>query len=296
VSVYYGPLVVTATSYQYLNKDFGNSLDQGYFKISKVFNPLTSGFTGKFDVVYNCGAGNVTVSLGAGETSAAIGPFDVGTSCTVSEPTLPTAPGGWTFGSPSITGSPVAIVKGTAETTETLVTVTNTIWPPNVPSLGNLVITKVVNPATAFPGGTFTFDTTCAGQRTITLAAGQATGSVTVSNLTAGTSCTVTELSPLPDAGTGWSWAGSPQYAPGQTVTIPLNSTATVTVTNFRGEVQAATATPRVTLPPTDTLGNSGPSSSGLSLWAILMVLSGFMVVVGLFTPTPDRIRRRKER
>ena len=86
--------------------------DQGYLKVTKAFNPLTSGFTGTFSVVYTCGtAAPVTVPLAAG-ASTTVGPFPTGTVCTVTEPVLPTAPTGWTFGTPSVTGSPATIVKG----------------------------------------------------------------------------------------------------------------------------------------------------------------------------------------
>ena len=60
-----------------------NSLshDQGYLKIKKVFDPLTSGFTGNFTINYDCGGTNTgNVSLAAGATSTAIGPFDTGTA------------------------------------------------------------------------------------------------------------------------------------------------------------------------------------------------------------------------
>ena len=73
------------------------SRDQGYLKITKTFDPKASGFTGTFAVVYNCGAGDQTVNLVAGGATT-VGPFDTGTSCTVTEPVLPTAPLGWTFG------------------------------------------------------------------------------------------------------------------------------------------------------------------------------------------------------
>ncbi len=53
----------------------------------------------------------MTVNLAAG-ASTTVGPFDTGTSCTVSEPVLPTAPTGWTFGAPVIATSPATIVKG----------------------------------------------------------------------------------------------------------------------------------------------------------------------------------------
>jgi hypothetical protein len=117
------------------------SRDQGYFKIKKVFNPLTSGFNGTFDIVYNCGAGDVTIQLSADQTSSAIGPFDTGTSCSVSEPTLPTAPTGWTFGNAQVSGSPVTITKGDQAAAQ-LVTVTNTISRDQ----GKLtIVKKVVN-------------------------------------------------------------------------------------------------------------------------------------------------------
>jgi hypothetical protein len=60
----------------------------GYLNITKLFDPLTSGFTGTFPIVYNC---DKTVSL-AVNTSIIVGPFYVDTSCMVSEPTLPTPP------------------------------------------------------------------------------------------------------------------------------------------------------------------------------------------------------------
>ena len=69
------------------------SRDMGYLKISKVFDPLTSGFTGDFLIVYNCGAGDVTVNLAAGGFDDSW-PVRTGTSCTVSEPVLPTPPTG----------------------------------------------------------------------------------------------------------------------------------------------------------------------------------------------------------
>ncbi len=99
--------------------------DQGYLKLSKAFDPKTSGFTGTFAIVYNCGAGNQTVNLAAGE-SVTVGPFATGTSCAVSEPLLPAAPAGWTFGAPAISASPVSIVKGD-QAAAVSVTVTNSI-------------------------------------------------------------------------------------------------------------------------------------------------------------------------
>ncbi len=132
------------------------SRDQGYLKISKVFDPLTSGFTGTFAIKYNCGgAGDVTVNLAAG-ASTTVGPFDTGTSCTVSEPVLPTAPTGWTFGTPVIATSPATIVKGDAAAA-VVVTVTNTITRDQ----GYLKISKVFNPLTSGFTGTFAIKYNC---------------------------------------------------------------------------------------------------------------------------------------
>ena len=54
-------------------------------------------------------------------------------------------------------------------------------------------------------------------------------------------------------------------------------------------------ATPRITLPPTDSLDGSAPGSADRNLGLMLIVFSGLMVLIGLMTPTTDRIRRRRE-
>ena len=200
------------------------SRDQGFLKIEKVFNPLTSGFTGTFAVVYNCGAGNQTVNLAAG-ASTTVGPFPTETSCTVTEPVLPNAPTGWSFGTPSIVGSPAVIVKSTQQAPGSTATVTNTISRDQ----GFLKIEKVFNPLTSGFTGTFAVVYNCgAGNQTVNLAAGAST---TVGPFPTETSCTVTEPV-LPNAPTGWSFGtpsivGSPavivkstQQAPGSTATV----------------------------------------------------------------------------
>ncbi len=174
--------------------------DQGYLKISKVFDPKTSGFNGTFAIVYNCGAGDVTVSLAAG-ASTTVGPFDTGTSCAVSEPTLPTAPTGWTFGIPSISGSPATIVKGD-QAAAVLVSVTNSITRDQ----GFLKISKIFDPLTSGFSGTFAIVYNCGGgDVTVNLAAG---GSTTVGPFDTGTSCTVSEPT-LPTAPTGWTFGSA---------------------------------------------------------------------------------------
>jgi fimbrial isopeptide formation D2 family protein/uncharacterized repeat protein (TIGR01451 family) len=62
--------------------------------------------------------------------------------------------------------------------------------------------------------------------------------------------------------------------------------------------VLAATATPVVTLPPTDTIdsGDQAPSNPGFGLMLALLVLAGFGLVLGYLTPTPGRTRREEVR
>ena len=100
--------------------------EMGELKISKVFNPLISGFSGKFTINYDCGADHKdTVALGAGEDTT-ISAIPIGTECTVTEPTLPTPPAGWTFGPPTFNPSNGTV---TISGTPAEVTVTNTISP-----------------------------------------------------------------------------------------------------------------------------------------------------------------------
>ncbi len=202
------------------------SHDQGYFKINKIFNPLSSGFTGTFAIKYNCGAGDVTVNLAAGG-STIVGPFNTGTSCTVSEPTLPTAPSGWTFGPPTFsTPNPQTITKGD-QAGAVAVTVTNTISHDQ----GYFKISKVFNPLSSGFTGTFAIKYNCgAGVVTVNLAAG---GSTTVGPFNTGTSCTVSEPT-FPTAPSGWTF-GPPTFSTPNPQTITKGNEAAavaVTVTN----------------------------------------------------------------
>jgi uncharacterized repeat protein (TIGR01451 family) len=62
--------------------------------------------------------------------------------------------------------------------------------------------------------------------------------------------------------------------------------------------VLAETATPVVTLPPTDSLdsGEQAPSNPGFGLMLALFVLAGVGLVAGYLTPTPGRTRRQEVR
>ncbi len=197
------------------------SRDQGYLKITKSFDPLTSGFAGTFAIVYDCGAGPLTVNLAAG-ASTSVGPLNTGTQCTVTEPTLPAAPAGWTFGTPVVTGSPATIVKGDAATA-VQVTVANSISR----DLGYLKITKSFDPLTSGFAGTFAIVYDCgAGPVTVNLAAGAST---TVGPFGAGTQCTLTEPT-LPAAPAGWTY-GTPVVTGSPAIIVKGDAAAAVQVT-----------------------------------------------------------------
>ncbi len=75
------------------------------------------------------------------------------------------------------------------------------------------------------------------------------------------------------------------------TVTVAVPQTPTPT-----GAVKAVTATPRVTLPPTDSTDGQNGSGPGVNLGLILLVLAGISGMLGLMVPVPARIRRRDRR
>ena len=151
--------------------------------------------------------------------------------CTVTEPTIPTAPAGYTWGTPVITGSPVTI-NDTDSSAE--VTVTN----PLTVDQGYFKISKVFS-STAYTG-TFRMDYVCTDAAATTgfvLVAGGATsaaiGPIDTHNGTTAVTCTVTEVTPTPI--TGYTW-GTITYSPlGGVVTITKGAATAaveVTVTN----------------------------------------------------------------
>ena len=75
--------------------------DTGSLKITKIFDPKTSGFNGNFTIGYDCvgTSKDGTVQLAAGQ-STTINDVPTG-DCKITEDTLPNAPAGWTFGAPS---------------------------------------------------------------------------------------------------------------------------------------------------------------------------------------------------
>ena len=193
---------------------YTNVHDQGYLKVSKVFDPKSSGFAGTFAIKVDCGAGVQTVNVAA-SGSATVGPFDTGTQCSVSEPSLPSAPTGWTFGAPQVSGSPATIVTSSQGSPGVTVTVTNTISRDS----GYLKVSKVFDPKSSGFAGTFAIKVDCgAGVQTVNVAA---SGSATVGPFDTGTQCSVSEPS-LPSAPTGWTF-GAPQVS-GSPATIVTSS------------------------------------------------------------------------
>lgn len=62
-------------------------------------------------------------------------------------------------------------------------------------------------------------------------------------------------------------------------------------------EPEAATGTPRVTLPPTDVIGGSDTvGNAGFSLMLILLALGGLVLAIGFVTPVPASVRERDRR
>ena len=190
-------------------------------------------------------------------------------------------------------------------------TITNTYTPtpPSTQVHGNIQVTKVINSADGWTGGTFNFSLSCttgsSATVTVTVAAGQSSGTSQAYQFLAGTACTVTELGPLTSAGDGYEWTSTIPAA--HTVTIPANGTATVQVTNARGAVQGAvgtpaptptpshgqkgeTGTPAPTLPATSTLPGQGGGSNNSSLLLLLGAFGAASLVLISSTLLRERI------
>jgi len=225
-----GAVTITEASPAYAEVVVTNTIsrDTGSLMITKYFDPLTSGFASTFAINYDCDDGEThdgTVNLAAG-ASDTITDIPTGTICTISEPTLPDAPAGWSFGEPVLSPADgiVTVVIGTQGSSEILapaeawVSVTNTISR----DLGELKISKVFDPLTSGFIGDFTITYDCdddpAHDGTVYLAAGEFE---TITGIPTGTTCHVSE-GELPVAPAGWSFNG-PTY-------LPINGTAIISL------------------------------------------------------------------
>ena len=60
---------------------------------------------------------------------------------------------------------------------------------------------------------------------------------------------------------------------------------------------QSVTATPKITLPPTDaTIGSQAPSNPGFALMLVLLAMGAFVLAIGFVTPVPAHMRARNRR
>jgi hypothetical protein len=231
----------------------------------------------------------------AAVTSAAVSP---GTYTLSESGPAGYAASAWSCVGGSLQGSSLTL---TAEQSATC-TITNTYTgiqaPPVEPITGSLVVTTTVagNPA-GFPGGSFGYTATCGTatyQLIVTVAPGQTGGtSNSITGLMPTSSCTVAQTG-RPDPGTDASWSGAPAA---QTVGIISGQTAAAAMVNVRtmpaGAVEAVTATPKVTLPPTSTVGPSdrAPGPGGPLPFVLVLLAAGSL---GLALTTP--LRRRTAR
>ena len=126
--------IVIATTTGTFEVVIGNSItrDKGSLVLAKSLTGGPAGFTGPFTIHYDCGTGftgDVTVDAGSSQTVSSI---PTGTSCTVSEPTLPSAPAGYSFGTPTF--SPSATVTIPDGSGSSVTVTTNNTLTPNTPT------------------------------------------------------------------------------------------------------------------------------------------------------------------
>ncbi len=196
----YSPFEHTDQTFECFTAGTFSEVDDGSLKISKTLNTGGSGFdtATTFAIDYACDNGGPagTVHLAGGDDQTVNG-IPVGSQCTVTEPTMPAAPAGYTWSS-VITGSPTAAI--TAGNTES-VAVTNTLFQ----GTGSLKISKTLDAGgSGFDTATtFAIDYDCGGSSsgTVSLAGG---GNATISGIPSGSICTVTELA-TPAAPSGYS-------------------------------------------------------------------------------------------
>jgi hypothetical protein len=191
---------------------------------------------------------------------------------------------------------------------------------------GSLVVTKALaGDLTGFAGGDFAFSVTCDetsyGSVTINLATGSKSAPA-ITDIPADADCTVTETG-KPAVGTYESWdspaAGHATIVAGQSAAVTITNTRTYSPPNVptceqlgncpvvvppvtevtptaspTAEVLGATATPRITPPPTSTLPTSG--TPGGDTWRVaLLAIAGLVATLLLLAPaTPAKARRRR--
>jgi len=213
--------------------------DLGSLELAKTLTAGPKGFDELFTLKYDCGGdftGSREVAAGASSTVEGI---PTGSECVVSEPQMPDAPEGYTFGTPvldPVDGEVTIEKKGQTVT----VTVANTL----TRDLGSLEITKTFSPGGSGFTGAFTIDYVCLiedevqAEGSVVVAAGATS---TVDGIPTGAVCTVTET--VPAAVAGFTWA-VPVITGSPTAEIDTEVARSVTVAN------ALTAIPIPPPPP----------------------------------------------
>ena len=204
------------------------SRDTGSLKVKKNFDANGSGFAGNFSINVDCTVNSFDQTLmlaGGGEET--ITGIPTGTVCTVSEPSTPTPPDGWTFGTPVLSPVSGQVTIATKATTYT-VEVTNSISRDT----GSLKVKKNFDANGSGFAGNFSINVDCtvnSFDQTLMLAGG---GEETITGIPTGTVCTVSEPS-TPTPPDGWTF-GTPVLSPvsGQVTITTKATTYTVEVTN----------------------------------------------------------------
>ena len=139
-----------------------NTRDLGSLKITKVFDPKTSGYTAAFNIDYKCqDEAQGTVSLQAGESKTIDG-IPTGTECQVTEVKPTDPPAGWSFSDPVY--DPASGKVTVAEKGQTVsVTVTNEILKPGI----NIVKTGSATQVNPGETVTYTYTVTNTGDTTL---------------------------------------------------------------------------------------------------------------------------------
>ena len=202
-----------------------NKRDTGSLTLSKVLTGGPAGYTGPFTINYDCNDGTAhdgSVSVNAGTTSAPITGIPTGTQCTISE-TPPTAPTGYTFGTPSFSPSAVATIATKGQTVN--VQTTNTL----TRDTGSFKITKQTsNPDGATLPAAFTGTYNCGTGFTGNFSVANG-GSQTINGIPTGNTCSVVETVPAPI--TGYTW-GTPTYTPASIVIATKAQTFEIVIGN----------------------------------------------------------------
>ena len=205
--------------------------------VTKALPGAPSGYSGTFQFHVTCatssGLFQQLVTITWPSTTVTLPNLQAGSTCTVSEdPSLPPLPSGFSWnGVPLVSPAGGVIVLGNGVNQ---VSFTNTVRKCN--DRGQVKITKLVAGAPPGFSGTFTFNIACWSGTTLTNQQAHiswpGSTSVIVNGIPTGSSCTVTEVPPMPPLPAGWFW-DAPTWSPasGEVVLIG-NCCPEVVVTN----------------------------------------------------------------